>query len=112
MEKILVKAHFHFVLFQLESRFFILGPSFLTFGPDFRGRAHSVEKTSKIFKCRIWLNSKLFRRGYATKKVKNTVPWTYVITDLKGREIVGTFFCYDNSFKGCKSYDKWIDVHN
>ena len=26
------------------------------------------------------------------KKVKNTVPWTYVITDLKGKEIVGTFY--------------------
>ena len=26
------------------------------------------------------------------KKVKNTVPWTYVIRDLKGKEIVGTFY--------------------
>ena len=26
------------------------------------------------------------------KKVKNTVPWTYVITNLRGREIVGTFY--------------------
>ena len=26
------------------------------------------------------------------KKVKNTVPWTYVISDLKGEEIVGTFY--------------------
>ena len=25
------------------------------------------------------------------KKVKNTVPWTYVISDLKGEEIAGTF---------------------
>ena len=25
------------------------------------------------------------------KEVKNTVPWTYVISDLKGEEIVGTF---------------------
>ena len=25
------------------------------------------------------------------KKVKNTVPWTYVISDLNGEEIVGTF---------------------
>ena len=24
-------------------------------------------------------------------KVKNTVSWTYVITDLNGKEIVGTF---------------------
>ena len=26
------------------------------------------------------------------KKVKNTVPWTYVIIDLKGEEIIGTFY--------------------
>ena len=26
------------------------------------------------------------------KKVKNTVPWTYVISDLKGEEIAGTFY--------------------
>ena len=25
------------------------------------------------------------------KKVKNTVPWTYVTGDLKGEEIVGAF---------------------
>ena len=32
-----------------------------------------------------------FKEGFLTKKVKNTVPWTYVINDLKGEEIVGTF---------------------
>ena len=26
------------------------------------------------------------------KKVKNTVPWTYVINDLNGKEIDGTFY--------------------
>ena len=26
------------------------------------------------------------------KKVKNTVPWTYVISDLNGEEIVGKFY--------------------
>ena len=26
------------------------------------------------------------------KKVKNTVPWTYVINDLNGEEIMGTFY--------------------
>ena len=29
---------------------------------------------------------------FVIKKVKNTVPWTYVINDLKGEEIVGTFY--------------------
>ena len=26
------------------------------------------------------------------KKVKNTVPWTHVFSDLKGEESVGTFY--------------------
>ena len=26
------------------------------------------------------------------EKVKNTVPWTYVINDLKGEKIIGTFY--------------------
>ena len=26
------------------------------------------------------------------KKVKNTVPWKYVIGDLKGKEVIGTFY--------------------
>ena len=55
------------------------------------------------------------------KKVKSTVPWTYVISDFKGEEIVGTF--YEKEFrktnqkefiiekvinrKGDKLYVKW-----
>ena len=27
---------------------------------------------------------------FVIKKVKNTVPWTYVVNDLNGEEIVGT----------------------
>ena len=26
------------------------------------------------------------------KRVKNTVPWTYVISDIKGEETVGIFY--------------------
>ena len=40
------------------------------------------------------------------KKVKNTVPWTYVIRDLKGKEIVGTFMK-----KNCiKQIDKSLEL--
>ena len=28
---------------------------------------------------------------FIIKKVKNTIPWTYVINDLNGEEIIGTF---------------------
>ena len=30
--------------------------------------------------------------AFVIKKVKNTVPWTYVISDFNGEEIVGTFY--------------------
>ena len=29
---------------------------------------------------------------FRIKKVKNTVPWTYVISDFNSEEIVGTFY--------------------
>ena len=29
---------------------------------------------------------------FIIKKVKNTIPWTYVINDLNGEEIIGTFY--------------------
>ena len=50
---------------------------------------------------RISKYKNIFAKGYVPnwseevfviKKVKNTVPWTNVITDLKGEEIVGTFY--------------------
>ena len=32
------------------------------------------------------------KKFFVIKKVKNTVPWTYVISDLNGEKIVGTFY--------------------
>ena len=29
---------------------------------------------------------------FVNKEIKNTVPWTYVINDLNGEEIIGTFY--------------------
>ena len=29
---------------------------------------------------------------FVVKKIKNTLPWTYVISDLNGEEIVGSFY--------------------
>ena len=43
----------------------------------------------------------IFAKGYMPncseeifiiKKIKNTVPWTYVLNDLNGEEIIGTFY--------------------
>ena len=60
------------------------------------------------------------------KKVKNTLPWTYFISDLKGKEIAGIFckkkFQKTNQKdfrvekvikrKGHKSYVKWKGYDN
>ena len=34
----------------------------------------------------------MVRRIFVIKKVKNTVPWTYAISDLMGEEITGSFY--------------------
>ena len=50
---------------------------------------------------RISKYKNIFAKGYmpnwseevfVIKKVKNTVAWTYVINDLNGKEIIGTFY--------------------
>ena len=50
---------------------------------------------------RISRYKSIFAKGYipnwseevfVIKKVKNTIPWTYVINDLNGEEIIGTFY--------------------
>ena len=60
------------------------------------------------------------------KKVKNTVPWTFFINDLNGKEISGTFSEKElqktnrNEFtiekvikrKGDKLYVKWKEYNN
>ena len=60
------------------------------------------------------------------KKIKNTVPWTYVINDLNGEEIIGTFYekklqkINQQQFtiekvikkKGSKLYVKWKGYDN
>ena len=77
----------------------------------------------------------IFTKGYmpnwseeifVISKIKNTVPWTYVLNELNGEEIIGTF--YENELqntnqiefrienvlkkKGDKLYVKWKDYDN
>ena len=40
---------------------------------------------------RISKYKKIFAKGYIPNWSKSTVPWTYVINDLNGEEITGTF---------------------
>ena len=91
---------------------------------------------------RISKYENIFAKGYTpnwfeiifvVKKVKNTVPWTYVINELNGGKIVGSFYekeqqkTYQKQFmiekvikkkgdqlfvkwKGCNnSFNSWID---
>ena len=50
---------------------------------------------------RISKYKNIFAKGYTpnwseevfvVSKIKNTVPWTYIINDLNGEEIIGTFY--------------------
>ena len=84
---------------------------------------------------RISKYKNVFAKGYApnwseeifaVKKIKNTVPWTYVISDLNGKETVGSFYekelqkTNQKEFriekviktKGNKLYVKWKGYNN
>ena len=37
---------------------------------------------------------------FIIKKIKNTVPWTYILNDPNGEEIIGTF--YENELQKTK----------
>ena len=63
---------------------------------------------------------------FVTSKIKNTFPWNYVINDLNGEEIIGTFYVNElqktnqQEFriekvikrKGDKLYVKWKGYDN
>ena len=67
-----------------------------------------------------------FQEVFLISKIKNTVPWTYVINDMNGEEITGSF--YEKELqktsqeklriekvlkrKGDKLYVKWKGYNN
>ena len=69
---------------------------------DFKKIVNDKNSKSKVGDhVRISKCKNIFAKGYTPnsseevfviKKVKNTVPWTYVVNDLKGEEIIGTFY--------------------
>ena len=44
---------------------------------------------------------------FVIKKIKNTVPWTYVINHLNGEEIIGTF--YEKELQGTNQQEFKIE---
>ena len=59
--------------------------------PKFKVGDHvRISKYENIFTKRYMPNWS--EEVFVIKQVKNTVPWTYVINDLNGEEIIGTFY--------------------
>ena len=72
--------------------------SYAEYNEDFNKKGPKFKVGDHV---RISKYKNIFAKGYTPnwseevfviKKVKNTVPWTYVISDLNGEEIIGTFY--------------------
>ena len=69
---------------------------------DFNKEVNDKESKFKVGDhVRISKNKNIFAKGYTpnwseevfvVSKIKNTVPWTYIINDLNGEEIIRTFY--------------------
>ena len=60
-------------------------------GPKFKVGDHvRISKYKNIFTKGYTPNWS--EKVFVVSKIKNTVPWTYVINDLNGEEIIGTFY--------------------
>ena len=69
---------------------------------DFKKEVNDKDPKFKVRDhVRISKYRNIFAKGYTpnwseevfiVSKIKNTVPWTYVINDLNGEEIIGTFY--------------------
>ena len=81
-----------------------VNPVDVTFDPYAEYKEDSNEKDSKCKvgnHVRISKYKNIFAKGYTqnwseevfvVSKIKNTVPWTYVVSDLNGEEITGSFY--------------------
>ena len=103
---------------------------------DFKKEVNDKDRKCKVGdNVKISENKNIFAKGYipnwseedfVIKKVKNTVPWTYIINYLHGEEIIGTFhekelqktnqkeFRTEKSLrkKGDQLYVKWKGYNN
>ena len=71
--------------------------TYIDFGKEVDNNDHKFKVSDHV---RISKYKNIFSKGYTPnwseevfliKRIKNTVPWTYVIDDLNGEEIAGTF---------------------
>ena len=72
--------------------------TYIDFGKEFSDNDPKFKVCDHV---RISKYKKIFAKGYTPnwseeifviKKIKNTDPWTYIINDLNGEEITGTFY--------------------
>ena len=72
--------------------------TYIDFGKESNAKGPKLQVGDHV---RISKYKNVFAKGYTPswseeifviKKVKNTFPWTYIINDLNGKEIIGTFY--------------------
>ena len=110
----------------------VIGGSYAKYNKDFNKKGTKLKTGDHV---RISKYKNNFAKGYTpnwseenfvVKKIKNTVPWTYVIDDLNGEEITGSFYekelqkTHQKEFriekkikrKGDRLYVKWKGYDN
>ena len=76
----------------------VTGDSYVEYNEDFHKKdpKFKVDDHVRISKC-----TNIFAKGYApnwseevfvVSKIKNTIPWSYVVNDLRGEEVTGSFY--------------------
>ena len=110
----------------------VTGDSYPEYNEDFNKKdpTYKVGEHVRISKCKNIFAKRCAPNWseeiFVLSKIKNTVPWTYVVSDLKGEEITGSFYQKElqktsqNEFriekvlkrKGDKLYVKWKGYDN
>ena len=76
----------------------IMSDSYAEYNEDFNEKEPKFKIGDRV---RISKHKNVFAKGYTqnwseeifvVSKIKNTVPWTYVISDLNGEPITGSFY--------------------
>ena len=105
----------------------IISDSYAEYNEDFNEKDPKLKAGDRVSTSKY---KKIFAKGYTqnrsekvsvVSKIKNTVPWTYTISDVNGEEITGSFYQKESQKtnqekhkiekvikrKGDKLYVKW-----
>ena len=76
----------------------VTGDSYVKYNEDFNKKGPKFKVNDHV---RISKYKNIFAKGYVpnwseevfiVNEIKNTVPWTYTISDLNGEKVIGTFY--------------------